>query len=82
MAFAVDANLSAKIARHTIDETRSDLVTYCASCRGHLASQGAHILHLLDLVFNDDRLEDRFAPAADPSEAMENQRQLKLRLLK
>ncbi|HWQ18574.1 MAG TPA: (Fe-S)-binding protein [Methanotrichaceae archaeon] len=81
MAFAVDADLSAKKARHTIDESRSDLVTYCASCRGHLASQGAHILHLLDLIFNDDQLEDRFAPAADLSEAIENQRQLKLRLL-
>jgi len=81
MAFAVNSDLSRSKAMRTIDDARSDLVTYCASCRGNLAANGAHVLHLLDLIFNDNEFEGRFTPCADPSVAMDNQRQLKRRLL-
>ncbi|MCK9442517.1 MAG: (Fe-S)-binding protein [Methanothrix sp.] len=81
MAFAVSSDLSRSKARRTIDDARHDLVTYCASCRGNLAANGAHILHVLDLIFNDNEIERRFAPPADPSLAMDNQKHLKLRLL-
>ncbi len=80
MAFAVAPDLSSKKARSTIEEAKYDLVTYCASCRGNLSAQGAHIIHILDLVFGENWLEQRLVPSADPSAAMENQRLLKLRL--
>jgi Fe-S oxidoreductase len=81
MAFAVDSNLSAKKAKRTVQESKHDLVTYCASCRGNLASQGASILHILDLIFGESWQEKRVAPSAEPSNAQENQRALKMRLL-
>lgn len=81
MAFAVAPDLSAQKARRTIKDTKHDLVTYCASCHGNLAAQGASILHVLDLIF-DERWQDKIvAPPADPATARENQRQLKLKLL-
>lgn len=81
MASVVSSDLSRRKARRTIDESKYDLITYCASCRGNLAANGAHILHILDLIFNDKEFECKFAPSADPSFAMDNQRNLKLRLL-
>ncbi|VVB65282.1 Uncharacterised protein [uncultured archaeon] len=81
MAFAVDSDLSAKKAMITIKEAKSDLVTYCASCRGNLAAQGTQVLHVLDLIFNENWLENGLIPPAEPSIAQENQRILKLRLL-
>jgi hypothetical protein len=39
MAFAVDPDSSHKKALITVGEAKSDLVTYCASCRGNLAGQ-------------------------------------------
>jgi Fe-S oxidoreductase len=81
MAFAVDSNLSAKKAMRTVKEAKYDLVTYCASCRGNLAAQGASVFHVLDLLFGESWQEKRVAPSAEPSTAQENQMALKLRLL-
>ncbi len=81
MAFAVDPDLSAKKAMRTVKESKHDLITYCASCRGNLASQGASILHISDLIFGESWEEKRVAPSAGPSAAQENQRALKMRLL-
>jgi len=81
MAFAVDSDLSAKKAMITIKEAKSDLVTYCASCRGNLAAQGAQVLHVLDLIFNENWLEKGLIPPVEPSAAKENQRNLKRSLL-
>jgi Fe-S oxidoreductase len=81
MAFAVAPDLSAQKAMRTVKETKHDLVTYCASCRGNLASQGASIQHVLDLIFDESWQDKRVSPPADPAAARENQRQLKLRLL-
>lgn len=80
MAFAVAPDLSAQKARRTIEDTKHDLVTYCASCHGNLASQGARILHVLDLIFDENWQDKIAATIADPAAARENQRQLKLRL--
>ena len=81
MAFAVDSNLSAKKAMRTVIESKHDLITYCASCRGNLAAQGASVLHILDLIFGEIWQEKGVAPPAEPTIAQENQRALKLRLL-
>lgn len=81
MASAVSSDLSRRKAMRTIDDARFDLVTYCASCQSNLAANGASVLHVLDLIFNDNELEGRSAACTDPSVAMDNQRQLKLRLL-
>ncbi len=81
MAFAVDCDLSAKKALITVREARSDLVTYCASCRGNLAGKGAQVIHILDIIFNENWPEIGLSPPAEPSFTEENQRGLKRRLL-
>ena len=81
MAFAVDSNLSAKKAMRTVIESKHDLVTYCASCRGNLAGQGTNVLHILDLIFGEIWQKKGAAPPKEPSISQENQRALKLRLL-
>ncbi|MDD1761019.1 MAG: (Fe-S)-binding protein [Methanothrix sp.] len=82
MAFAVAPDQSAQKARRTIKETEHDLITYCASCLGNLSSEGASILHVLDLIFGESWQDKRVSPPADSAAARENQRQLKLRLQK
>ncbi|MDD2835232.1 MAG: (Fe-S)-binding protein [Methanothrix sp.] len=81
MAFAIAPNLSAQKARRIIRDTEHDLVTYCASCHGNLAAQGARVIHVLDLIFDNSWQDKIVAPPADPAAARENQRQLKLKLL-
>ncbi|MDD1749153.1 MAG: (Fe-S)-binding protein [Methanothrix sp.] len=77
MAFALDPDSSHKKALITVGEAKSDLVTYCASCRGNLAGQGAQVLHILDLIFNENWPEIGLNPSAEPSAAQENQRNLR-----
>lgn len=80
MAFAVNPGITEDRAKRTIRESRSDLITYCGACRESLASQGAHVIHILDLLFNDSWLDDRLSPPKETSVAAENQKSLKLRL--
>ncbi|MFB3766439.1 MAG: (Fe-S)-binding protein [Methanotrichaceae archaeon] len=81
MAFAVDPYLSRRKAVRTINEAKSDIVTYCASCRGNLAAQGAPVLHLLDLIFEDNWPEKILTPPVEPSAALNNQKRLRSMLL-
>jgi Fe-S oxidoreductase len=80
MAFAVAPELSAQKARRIINDTEHDLVTYCASCHGNLTMQGARVIHVLDLIFDNNWQDKIVAPPADPAAARENQRQLRLKL--
>ena len=81
MAFAVSPEISAAKAGRTIGEAKFDLLTYCANCRENLASQGARIHYLLDLIFNDRWQEAALVPPKDSSVAAENQRLLRTRLV-
>jgi Fe-S oxidoreductase len=80
MAFEVAPELSAQKARRIISDTEHDLVTYCASCHGNQTMQGARVIHVLDLIFDNNWQDKIVAPPADPAAARENQRQLRLKL--
>lgn len=53
MAFIVDGDYSAAVAKRTLDEANRDLIVYCATCRVQFFGQGARVIHLLELLFND-----------------------------
>ncbi len=81
MAFAVSPEVSSAKASRTIGEAKCDLLTYCANCRENLASQGARIHYLLDLIFNERWQEAAAVLPKDPSLAAENQRLLRAKLV-
>lgn len=76
----VDIDLAFKAAKRRAKEAHFDLVTYCASCREHLANPeaaGKPCLHILDLIFNPDWMQARLSsPNLGPTRR-ENQAKLK-----
>lgn len=52
MVYAVDEKLGKLRSGRTLDEAEKDIITYCATCRETLQSQGGHVVHILDLIFN------------------------------
>lgn len=54
MASSVDPDYSAAVAKRTLREVNRDLIVYCATCRAHFSQQGAKVIHLLDLLFNEN----------------------------
>jgi len=67
MASVVDDKYSATVAKRTLKEVHRDLIVYCATCRANFSGQGARVIHLLELVFNED-WEDELAKTPLPLE--------------
>jgi NADPH-dependent glutamate synthase beta subunit-like oxidoreductase len=54
MIYAVDGDLTKRIASRRGDESPLPMVTYCSGCRISLTSAGKPSLHLLDLLLSKD----------------------------
>jgi Fe-S oxidoreductase len=81
MVYAVDEDLGKLRSRRTLDEVDKDIVTYCATCRETLQGQGGHIIHVLDVIFNN-KLENALkVPPSTPEVSTENMKLLKRMLI-
>ena len=58
MVAYVSPDMSDAVRDRRLEETPSEIVTYCASCREAFAGQRP-ALHVLDLIFNPDWEADR-----------------------
>lgn len=58
MAGVVDDKYSAAVAKRTLKEVNRDLIAYCATCRANFSGQGARVIHILELIFNDSWEEE------------------------
>jgi len=67
MAAVVDDKYSATVANRTLKEVHYDLITYCATCRANFSDQGARVIHLLELIFNEN-WEDELTKVSLPFE--------------
>ena len=76
-------DLAKAVVRRRAEASEKDFVTYCAVCRDNLAAVGKRVVHLLDLIFPEERGKD---PAERPrpgwSRRQENRSRLKETLLK
>ncbi len=54
MAAVVDDKYSATVAKRTLKEVHQDLIVYCATCRANFSDQGSRVIHLLELLFNEN----------------------------
>lgn len=54
MASIVDDSYSATVAKRTLKEVHHNLIVYCATCRANFFNQGARVVHLLEILFNED----------------------------
>lgn len=77
MVYVVDEELGKLRTRRTLDETSRYIVTYCATCRETLQGQGGHVIHLLDLLFNQEWKNAPIMPPNTPESSTENMKCLK-----
>lgn len=54
MASIVDDKYSIAVAKRTLREVHRDLIVYCATCRANFFNQGVRVVHLLELLFNEE----------------------------
>ena len=80
MYFA-NRELADKVIERRINETNTDLLTYCAVCCDHFRSGGKPTWHLLDLIFSEGALSGPQMKAPDYSQRRENRVRLKNSLL-
>ncbi len=71
-----------KMVKQRIEEGPRDYVTYCAMCRDLFIRQGKRSLHLLDILFGNNRLDPALVPPMGYSQRHENRARLKEKLLK
>ena len=65
MILPVNPELAQKIMRKRASQAESEyMVTYCAACRGSMATGGKTALHILDLVFRGPWTEESDFPEA------------------
>ena len=79
MVAYVDFVVANEAAQKRVGEAGHDIVTYCASCRDTFARHNPS-LHVLDLVFNPNWLDDKNKPTNKLSIKRENQTNLKTRI--
>ncbi len=72
MAAVVDDKYSATVAKRTLNEVHQDLIVYCANCRANFSDQGARVIHLLDLIFNEDWEDELAKPSLPFEESVQN----------
>ena len=75
-----DMKFALEIIRRRKLEFKADIVTYCATCREAIANTnapGKPCLHILDLMFNPDWKQGRFAVPNTGKKRRENQAKLK-----
>ncbi len=77
----VDPGLSTTVIDNRIKQAPEEYVTYCSVCRDFFASRGKRALHMLDLLFEEDRDSRASRRAPGSSLRQKNRRQLKTRLL-
>ncbi|WP_245867856.1 (Fe-S)-binding protein [Sporomusa silvacetica] len=78
MAAVVDDQYSATVAKRTLNEVNQDLIVYCATCRANFSDQGTRVIHLLELLFNEN-WEDELTKAPLPfEETVKNLTNLKI----
>lgn len=71
-----DPGLGRKVVEARVNQSTSDMLTYCAMCRDRLALTGKPVYHLLDLLYPETAL-DASSPAASISSRRVNRRRLK-----
>lgn len=76
----IDLDLQRRMVRRRAEEASFDLVSYCGACRETLARERPSI-HVLDLVFNPNWIEDRLKPPNKASVRRDNQALLRSLLL-
>lgn len=72
----IDFDLQRRITKRRANEASFDLLTYCGACREIFAAVKPSI-HVLDLVFNPNWMQDRLKPPNKASVRRENQGLLK-----
>ena len=76
MVFLANADVGAAKTERTIRESSHDLVTYCATCRDIFSGQGKKCVHLLDLLFDKNPVDQASKAPNSPEIATENMRVL------
>jgi hypothetical protein len=73
-------DLAKKVTAARVEQTKNDILTYCAMCRDQLARTGKPVAHVLDILFQDIA---HLATEASPSisQRRQNRRQLKDQVL-
>ncbi|MBP2635170.1 MAG: Fe-S oxidoreductase [Firmicutes bacterium] len=77
MAAVVDDKYSATVAKRTLNEVNHDLIVYCATCRANFSDQGAHVIHILELLFNENWEDELTKPPLPFKESVKNLSSLK-----
>ena len=75
----ISPQIAANSTKRRVEQLKADVVTYCASCREAFAAQKPS-LHVLDLIFNSNWVEDKTKPANKPPGKKENKSSLKAQL--
>lgn len=71
-----DPSLGRKVVEARVNQSESDMLTYCAMCRDRLSLTGKPVYHLLDLLFPETAV-DASTPASSISARRANRRRLK-----
>jgi len=80
MAFYVNPKLTSKVQKRILQDVKSDIVTYCASCRRAFAMRKP-TLHYLDLIFNPDWKKQRLRFPDKESVVKQNQEKVRILVL-
>ncbi|MFT5700084.1 MAG: Fe-S oxidoreductase [Desulforhopalus sp.] len=75
-----DPKVAQKVTKARVEQTESEMLTYCAMCRDQLARTGKPVSHVLDLLFADCA-HPSSEPSPTISERRINRRQLKKHVL-
>jgi Fe-S oxidoreductase len=72
---SANETLGYEIAKDTVKDATSPLVSYCVMCRDRFAKTGAKSLHLLDVIFPTGKLTDLMSEPAPNLTARRDNRQ-------
>ena len=82
LMYFANRELADKVVERRINETTTDLLTYCAVCCDHFRSGGKPTWHLLDLIFGEGNIRGTQMKTPDYSQRRENRVRLKNSLLR
>lgn len=82
LMWSANRELSTQVAAKRTTESSADYVVYCAMCRDRFVDQGKRTVHLLDLIFNVNPMEQASIPGPGFSDRHENRARLKRKLLR
>lgn len=83
LMWLANRDLAKRVVQRRIEQSDYDYLTYCAMCRDFFVKSGKQSLHIVDLIFHPDSIQQRkLNPSPDFSMRHENRARLKKKLLK